>query len=127
MAESADSQPAEAANPNAIAPTISFDDFAKIDLRTAKVLAAEPHPNADRLLKLTIKVGQEERTLCAGIKQWYAPEDLVGKTIVVVANLEPRKLRGVMSQGMLLAVQDGDGDVVPLTVMKEAVDGLRVS
>lgn len=127
MSEEAAQEQTENDNPNGIAPTISFDDFVKVDLRTAKVLNAEDHPNADRLLKLTIKVGEEERTLCAGIKQWYAPEDLVGKTIVVVANLEPRKIRGVVSQGMLLAVQDGDGDVFPLTPMGEIRDGIRVS
>ncbi|MHC4839373.1 MAG: methionine--tRNA ligase subunit beta [Planctomycetota bacterium] len=105
---------------------LDFEDFLKVELKTAIVKAAEEHPNADKLLVLTIEVGEEERTLCAGIKQWYAPEDLVGKTIIVVANLKPRKLRGVMSQGMLLAVQDGD-DVIPLTTLKDVQSGLRVS
>ena len=107
---------------------ISIDDFAKVELRTAEVLAVEDHPNADKLLKLSIKLGDEERTLCAGIKEWYSPEDLVGKTIVVVANLKPRKLRGVESQGMLLAVGDEENNkVVPLTVMDPIRSGLRVS
>jgi methionyl-tRNA synthetase len=88
---------------------ISFDDFAKIDLRTAKVLAAGPHPDADRLVILKVDLGElGERQIIAGIRQWYAAEDLVGKTIVVVANLEPAKLRGELSEGMLLAVKDGD-------------------
>ncbi len=107
---------------------ITIDDFAKVVLKTATVVAAENHPNADRLLKLTVRVGDEgERTICAGIKQWWQPEDLVGKTIVIVANLAPRMMRGVESRGMLLAVQDDASGVVPLTVMKPATDGLRVS
>lgn len=107
-------------------PFIVIDDFAKVVLKTGEVLACENHPNADKLLKLTVKIGAETRTICAGIKAWWKPEDLVGKTIVVVANLAPRMMRGVESQGMLLAVQDGDqGDVIPLTVMKPAPSGLR--
>jgi methionyl-tRNA synthetase len=107
---------------------IGIEDFAKVVLKTATVVAAENHPNADRLLKLTVRVGEEgERTICAGIKQWWQPEDLVGKTIVIVANLAPRMMRGVESRGMLLAVQDDASGVVPLTVLKPAGDGLRVS
>ncbi|MBK8207575.1 MAG: methionine--tRNA ligase subunit beta [Planctomycetes bacterium] len=105
---------------------IEIGDFAKVELRTARVLAAEPHPDADKLLVLTLQAGTEQRTICAGIRQWWTPEALVGKDVVIVANLKPRKLRGVMSQGMLLAVQDGD-DVVPLTGMKPVASGLRVS
>ncbi|MEZ5991713.1 MAG: methionine--tRNA ligase subunit beta [Planctomycetota bacterium] len=105
---------------------ISFDDFVKVELKTAKVKAAEAHPDADKLLVLTVEVGDEERTICAGIKQWWQPEQLVGKDIIIVANLAPRKLRGVMSQGMLLAVQDGD-NVVPLTAMNPVQSGLQVS
>ncbi|NUQ35645.1 MAG: hypothetical protein HUU29_11985 [Planctomycetaceae bacterium] len=108
--------------------SIDIGDFAKVVLKTAEVIAAEPHPNADRLLKLTVKLGEETRTICAGIKQWYTPEDLVGKTIVIVANLKPRNLRGVESHGMLLAVSDEvQGIVAPLTPMKPVASGLRVS
>jgi len=107
---------------------ISIDDFAKVELRTAKITEAEHHPDADRLLKLTLDVGGKSRTICAGIRQWYEPEDLIGKTVVIVANLKPRKMRGIESQGMILAVQEGeDGDVVPLTGMKDVSSGLRVS
>lgn len=107
---------------------IQIDDFAKVVLKTALVTAAEPHPNADRLLKLTVSVGGEgERTICAGIRQWWKPEDLVGKTIVIVANLAPRMMRGIESRGMLLAVQDEQSGVVPLTTMLPAAQGLRVS
>jgi len=105
---------------------ISIDDFAKVELRTARVKAAAPHPDADKLLVLTVEVGDQERTICAGIRQWWQPEQLVGKDIIIVANLAPRKLRGVLSQGMLLAVQDGD-QVVPLTAMNRVHSGLRVS
>jgi methionyl-tRNA synthetase len=105
---------------------ITIDDFRKVELRTAEVLAAEPHPDADRLLVLKLRVGSEERQIVAGIRQHYRPEDLVGKTIVIVANLEPATLRGVTSNGMLLAVRDGDR-VVVLTTEKAAGTGLLVS
>ncbi len=105
---------------------IDIADFAKVELKTARVTAAEAHPDADRLLVLTVEMGPEVRTICAGIRAWWQPEQLVGKDIVVVANLKPRKLRGVMSHGMLLAVQDGE-NVIPLTAMKPVQPGLRVS
>lgn len=107
-------------------PEIEIGEFAKVELKTARVIAAEAHPDADKLLVLTVQAGEETRTVCAGIRQWWQPEQLIGKDIVIVANLKSRKLRGVMSQGMLLAVQDGE-DVIPLTTMKPAKPGLRVS
>ncbi|QQE12657.1 methionine--tRNA ligase subunit beta [Planctomycetota bacterium] len=91
-------------------PEITFDDFMKIDLRVATIIEAEFHPNADRLLKLQIDLGEEKRQICAGIKGHYEPEDLVGKQIVVVANLAPRKIRGEESNGMLLAASAGEDD-----------------
>lgn len=92
---------------------ITYEDFAKLALRTAKVLAAERHPNADRLLVLKVDAGEPEpRTIVAGIAAVYTPEELVGRTVVIVANLKPAKLRGVMSQGMLLAA--GGSDVASL-------------
>lgn len=105
---------------------ITIDDFTKVDLRTAEVVSAEPHPNADRLLVLKVRLGEEERQIVAGIRGHYSAESLVGKTIVVVANLAPAQLRGVESQGMLLAVRDGDR-VVVLTPDGAAGSGLRVS
>ncbi|MDR3211076.1 MAG: methionine--tRNA ligase, partial [Planctomycetota bacterium] len=80
----------------------SYADFSKIQLRVAEIVRAEPHPNADKLLKLWIRLDQREKQICAGIRAWYQPEDLVGKRIIVVDNLEPRKLRGEISEGMLL-------------------------
>lgn len=117
--------PAESSTPSA-PPEISIEDFLKVELRTARVLAAEPHPDADKLLVLTVDAGTEQRTICAGIRQWWEPQALVGKDIVIVANLKPRKLRGVLSQGMLLAVHDGE-TVTPLSGMKTVQPGLRVS
>ncbi|MEG1496111.1 MAG: methionine--tRNA ligase [Clostridiales bacterium] len=87
---------------------ITIEDFAKIDLRVATVLEAEKVEGADKLLKLQIKIGEDQRQLVAGIAQHYAPEDLVGKNVVVVANLKPAKLRGIESQGMILAASDSE-------------------
>ena len=87
---------------------LSIDDFKKVELKSAKVTAAERVEGADKLLKLQIEVGAEKRQLVAGIAQHYTPEELIGKTIIIVANLQPAKIRGVESQGMLLAVNDGN-------------------
>lgn len=92
--------------------TITYDDFVKLDLRVATVLEAEAHPNADRLLKLQVDLGSEKRQICAGVKAYYDPADLVGKQIIVVANLAPRKIRGEESNGMLLAASALDGEEV---------------
>ena len=85
---------------------ITIEQFRTIELRVATVRAAEPHPNADRLLVLRVDLGGEERQLVAGIRAHYDPATLVGRQVVVVANLEPAKLRGVESQGMVLAAAD---------------------
>jgi methionyl-tRNA synthetase len=94
---------------------ISIDEFQKIDLRVAQVLAAEPVPKSKKLLKLRVSLGTEERTVLAGIAEHYAPADLVGKKVVVVANLQPAKLMGIESQGMVLAGEGGQalGVVMP--------------
>ena len=102
-----------------IKPPVNYEDFAKLDLRIATVIAAEPHPNADRLLKLQIDLGSEQRQICAGLKQYYDPQSLVGKQIVIVANLQPRMLRGEVSNGMLLAATVSDGDEVRDVVVVE--------
>ncbi len=107
-------------------PTIAYEDFAKLELRAAKVLAAERHPNADRLLKLSIDAGEKApRTVCAGIAAAYEPAALVGKTVVLLANLAPRKIRGVVSQGMLLA--GGEGEGVRVVTVPDVEPGTRVS
>ncbi|MFZ4737103.1 MAG: methionine--tRNA ligase, partial [Bradymonadia bacterium] len=88
---------------------VRFEDFARLTLKTARVLTAERHPNADRLLVLGLDAGEDApRTVCAGIAQAYAPEALVGQTVVLLANLEPRKIRGIASNGMLLAAGEGE-------------------
>src|SRR3954463_11469975 len=108
---------------------ITIDDFAKIDLRVAVVLAAERVPKTDKLLKLDLALGNEQRTIVSGIAQFYEPEALVGRRIVIVANLKPAKLRGVESRGMLLAAGGrGDGEELGLiTLDKEIPPGTRVS
>jgi methionyl-tRNA synthetase len=106
-------------------PTITYDDFAKIELRIATVLSAREHPNADKLMLLQIKIGEEERQIIAGIRLHYKPEELVGRQIVVVTNLEPALLRGEESQGMLLAASDNQG-VVLLRPDRECESGAGV-
>lgn len=107
------------------AELISIDDFAKLDLRVAEVMACEKMKNADKLLKLTLRLGEEIRTVVSGIAQHYTPEDLVGKKVVLVANLQPVKLRGVMSQGMILAASDAQ-TVEVLLVNSDIASGNRV-
>jgi len=110
--------------------TIQYDDFAKLDLRVATITQAENHPNADRLLKLQVDLGGEQRQICAGVKAFYDPENLVGKQIVIVANLAPRQIRGEESNGMLLAASAMDGealkDVVLLSPSKDVPAGSTV-
>lgn len=119
-------------------PEISFDDFTKLDLQVATITQAELHPNADRLLKIQLDDGTEGgRQVCAGIRAWYDPEQLVGKQVVIVANLQPRKIRGELSQGMILAASsdrpaeapndEGQTDVILLTPDRPAAPGSRVS
>jgi methionyl-tRNA synthetase len=98
-----------------MADLIPYGDFAKLELRVARVLEVRPHPNADRLLLLRVDVGDEQKQIVAGIRQHYTPEQLTGKLIVVVNNLEPAMLRGETSNGMLLAATS-DEKVIVLTV-----------
>ena len=109
-----------------IAETIEFDDFAKIDLRIAKIIKAEHVEGADKLLQLTVDVGDETRNIFAGIKSAYAPEDLEGKLTVVVANLKPRKMRFGLSEGMVLAAGPGGKDLWVLNPDQGAQAGMRV-
>lgn len=105
---------------------IEFGEFEKIKLRTAKVIEAEKVQGADKLLKLRIELGDEQRVIVAGIAQYYTPEEMVGKTLAVVANLKPAKIRGIESNGMLLAAQSG-GDLVLLTTDKDIAPGASIS
>ncbi len=107
---------------------LSIEEFGKLELRVATVTAADPHPKADRLLVLRVDLGDEQRQLVAGIRNHYTPEALVGRQIVVVANLQPARLRGVESQGMLLAATDADsGSVILLSPARQVAPGSKVS
>ena len=105
---------------------ISIDEFRKVELKVATIKSAEAHPNADKLMVLQIDLGSEQRQICAGIRNHYTAEELVGKQIVVVANLETAKLRGLDSQGMLLAASDEER-VIILTPEKSVQAGAKVS
>ncbi|PIT93043.1 MAG: methionine--tRNA ligase subunit beta [Candidatus Harrisonbacteria bacterium CG10_big_fil_rev_8_21_14_0_10_38_8] len=96
---------------------INYEDFSKLDLRVAEIISAERIEGADKLLKLTLRVAEEERTVASGIAQDYTPEELVGKQVVLLANLEPRTLRGVESQGMILAAS---GSEKPILIIPES-------
>lgn len=115
--------------PTQTIPMIKYDDFAKLDLRVATVLECKPHANADKLLILQIELANgERRQICAGLRAFYAPEQLVGKQIVVVANLEPRTMRGEPSQGMLLAATDpATNKVIVVSPSENAAPGSKVS
>jgi methionine--tRNA ligase beta chain len=108
--------------------TIQFDDFLKLDLRVVTVKQAEAHPKADKLLILQVDLGSEQRQVIAGLRGYYEPEQLVGRQIVVLTNLPPRKMRGLDSNGMLLAaVTPGETMVVVLGPEKEVPPGTKVS
>jgi methionine--tRNA ligase beta chain len=106
---------------------VSFEEFSKLDLRIAKIEEVEEIEGSDKLYKLTISLGEEKRTLVAGIKKYYKKEELVGKEIVIVANLEPKVIKGVTSQGMLLAATSKNGDVSLLVPDKEVEEGSKIS
>jgi methionyl-tRNA synthetase len=117
-------QPAEAA---AEQPQhIGIDDFTKVELRVAQILVAERIPKADKLLRLEVDLGYEKRQILAGIAQYYEPEKLVGRKIVIVANLAPRKMRGLESNGMLLAASLPDGAPVLAGFLEEVPLGARL-
>lgn len=130
--------PAAAPAPGSAKPEIAFDEFAKVDLRVARVVKAENHPSADRLLKLQLDDGSgTPRQICAGIRGHYTAEEMVGRLIIIVANLAPRKIRGEESRGMLLAASDlpkdaaaagaGERKVIVLQPSAEIAPGSIVS
>lgn len=113
--------------PVPVADTISFDDFTKIKLRVGKVIEASEHPNADKLLVLKVDLGDEQRQICAGIKGHYTPEQLIGKNLILVANLASRRMRGLDSQGMLLAASTADHEqVILITTDSDIAPGSSV-
>lgn len=105
---------------------ITFDDFTKIDIRTATILEAEKVPKTTRLLKLKIDTGLDIRTIVSGIAEYYEPEDIIGKQISIVANLEPRKIKGIESKGMILMAEDKDGKLVMVTPAKNVSNGSMI-
>ena len=107
-------------------PLIEFDDFMELDLRVAEVKEAKKHPNADRLLVLTLDLGDETRTVVAGLAEHYAPGELAGKKVLYLANLRPKKLRGVLSQGMVLAAEGPNGRLSVLTPDRDLPPGAKV-
>lgn len=107
-------------------PRIAYDDFARVELKVARVVAAEKVEKAEKLLKLQIEVGDEKRQIVAGIAKHYQPDELIGKQIIVVANLQPATIRGNESNGMLLAAEDGEGKLAIVTVERPVQSGARV-
>lgn len=104
---------------------IDYEDFAKLDIRTARILNVEDVEGSKKLYKMVLEVGTEKRVVVAGIKESYSKEELIGKTVILLYNLKPKKILGIESQGMLLAV--GDKEIALLTTDKEVPSGLRVS
>ncbi len=112
--------------PKAVAPTVSFEDFQKLDIRVGKVLECEKVKKADKLLKFTIDDGMKGRTIVSGIAKFYNPEDLVGKEVCFIANFAPRTLKGIESQGMILSAEDADGRLVVIGPHGEVRPGVQV-
>ena len=114
--------------PNGAKADISYDDFSKLEIKIAKVLACVPVEGADKLYKLELEIeGGAKRTVVSGIRPWYKEDELVGREVVYLANLAPKKLRGVMSQGMILAAHSQEGGAVLLKPEKGVFPGSKVS
>jgi methionyl-tRNA synthetase len=105
---------------------INFDDFMKMDMRMGKILSAEKVEKADKLLKLQVHTGIDERTIVSGIAEHYSPEEIIGKTVLVLLNLAPRKIRGIESHGMILMAEDESGALSFLAAEKEFGEGPTV-
>ena len=113
------SSPTETLQPSSATTQITLEEFQKVHLKTAKVLSAERVPRSEKLIKLQVDLGGEQRQVVAGIGKKYTPEELIGRTVVLVANLKPAKLMGVESQGMVLAA--GDADVLEVLILQRDV------
>ena len=107
-------------------PQITIDDFLKVELRVAQVLVAERVPKADKLLRLEVDLGYERRQILAGLAEYYAPEALIGRKVVIVANLAPRKLRGYESNGMVVAASLGEGRPALASFLEDIEIGARL-
>ncbi|MBL1232020.1 MAG: methionine--tRNA ligase [Flavobacteriales bacterium] len=108
---------------NPMKDEITFDDFTKMDIRTGTILTAEKHPDADKLLKMTVDTGIDVRTIVSGIAEHYAPEEIIGKQVSVLINLAPRKIRGIVSQGMILMAEDNEGNLAFVSPEKTLDNG----
>ena len=105
---------------------VSIDDFGKLEFRVAEIISAENHPKADKLLVLNVQLGPETRTIVSGIKEWYKAEELAGKKVIIVANLKPVKLRGILSEGMIMAAEDENGNLSISALDKDIASGSEV-
>ena len=105
---------------------ITFDDFTKIDLRTATILEAEKVEKADKLLKLKVDTGVDVRTVVSGIAESFSPEEIIGKQVMILLNLAPRKIRGIESQGMLLLTTNAEGKLVFVTPEVKVENGVEI-
>ena len=108
------------------AETVEFDTFAACDLRVGTVVECEKVPKADKLLRFLIDDGLEKRTIVSGIAKFYKPEDLVGKQVCFIANLAPRKLKGIVSEGMILSAENSDGSIVLLSPSATVAPGAKI-
>ena len=127
----AEQQPVHPASPavpvNDLKPEIVFDDFGKIDLRTGIIIAAQKVPKADKLLQLEVDLGFEKRTILSGIAMHFEPEAIIGQQVVIVANLAPRKMRGIDSNGMILLAEDASGKLHFVGAGEASLGGWKVS
>jgi methionyl-tRNA synthetase len=105
---------------------VTFDDFSRIDIRTATILAAEKVPKTTKLLKLQIDTGNDVRTIVSGIAEYYDPDTIIGRQISIVANLEPRKIKGIESKGMILMAEDKDGKLVMVAPSENVSNGSMI-
>ena len=108
------------------APEITFDDFMKVQLRVGEIIACEAVPKSSKLLKETVKFGNETRTIVSGIAKHYSPEEMVGKKVVFVTNLAPRKICGIMSEGMIMAAEDEKGNFSLIAPEKDVESGTQL-
>ncbi|MCF0177728.1 MAG: methionine--tRNA ligase subunit beta, partial [Bacteroidales bacterium] len=125
-AKQAEAEAKEGKKPIAGKPECTFEEFEKMDIRTAVVLEAERVPNTDKLLHLKLDTGLDKREIVSGIAQYYTPEEMVGKKITILANLQPRKIRGIVSQGMILMAKEPDGFMRIVAPDGEIMNGATV-
>ena len=107
-------------------PEVDYDDFAKLEFRVGEIIACEEVPKSRKLLCNTVRFGSETRQILSGIKAWYKPEEMVGKKVMAIVNLKPAKLAGMMSEGMILAAEDEEGNLSLMTTDREVAGGAEV-